>query len=222
MKLGENIIRFSKIDSTQNFAKKTAEESEPGTIITSKIQTKGRGRFERKWYSRKGGLFFSIILKPQIEPQKIPILTYKMALAILDTIKEILTLKQQKQFLVFLKRPNDVMILQNPPAGGEKRVRQLAERKEQEGTRYKKIAGILTESSIRKNKTDWVIIGAGININNIIPLSIKNTAVSLKEIAFKKNISLALVFNKTIKNFKKYYNLSNNEVLKKYKKNSLN
>ena len=87
----KNIIKFAKIDSTQNYAKKIAEKSPSGTIVVAQKQTQGRGRFERKWSSQKGGLYFSIILKPHIDikryPDKIPELTLKMAAAIIDALK---------------------------------------------------------------------------------------------------------------------------------------
>ncbi|MDO8735199.1 MAG: biotin--[acetyl-CoA-carboxylase] ligase, partial [Elusimicrobiota bacterium] len=61
------IIRLKTIDSTQNYAKKIAEKSVSGTIVLAEKQTDGRGQFEKTWSSQKGGLYFSIILKPKIE-----------------------------------------------------------------------------------------------------------------------------------------------------------
>ncbi|PKM92539.1 MAG: hypothetical protein CVU80_02825, partial [Elusimicrobia bacterium HGW-Elusimicrobia-4] len=119
------IIRFKKIDSTQDYAKKIAEKSVSGlpsagsvagTIVLAEKQTKGRGQFERGWSSSKGGLYFSIILKPKIDtldkiirgqapcyPAQIPALTLKMANAIIDALK----IKKPK---IFIKPPNDIML----------------------------------------------------------------------------------------------------------------
>lgn len=209
-------IHFGKIDSTQEYAKKIAKKSPSGTVVVAEKQTEGRGRFERKWYSQKGGIFFSVILKPQIEPQKIPILTYKMALAVMDTIRKLLSQEPgwSKRYDAALKWPNDVVIVTRNEG--------RRKRGEQKETRYKKIAGILTESTINKNKVDWVVIGVGININNKIPVSLKNTAVSLCEIISRKNIPLGGILDNIMEIFIKYYNVFPESLtLEKYKKNSI-
>src|SRR3989339_2169055 len=110
------IIRLSKVDSTQNFAKKIADKANDNTVVISDIQTRGRGRFERTWSSQKGGLYFSIILKPRIKLNEIFILTYQMALAVLDSLSKYSEIK--------LKWPNDVII------------------KDKKQQKYRKICGI--------------------------------------------------------------------------------
>ncbi|MEW6557139.1 MAG: biotin--[acetyl-CoA-carboxylase] ligase [Elusimicrobiota bacterium] len=167
-------IKFARINSTQDYAKKIAKESPSGTVVVAEEQTKGRGQFGRTWSSQKGGLYFSIILKPKISPDKIPLLTLKMAWAIIDSLKKIVG----KKYKFWVKPPNDVMV--TPKS---------------EVRSHKKIAGILTESSITRNKIDWVIIGVGVNINNEIPKNLKDIAISLKEIIGKKT-NITNVFNK--------------------------
>ena len=58
------IIKMKKVESTNNVALKLIKknESKP-TLITSLIQTKGRGTMGKKWISKKGNLFVSIFLK---------------------------------------------------------------------------------------------------------------------------------------------------------------
>ncbi|MBI5573103.1 MAG: biotin--[acetyl-CoA-carboxylase] ligase [Elusimicrobia bacterium] len=172
----KKIIRFAKINSTQDYAKKIADKSPSGTIVVAERQTNGRGQFERDWSSSKGGLYFSIILKPRISPDKIPELTLKMAAAIIDALK----IEKPK---IFIKLPNDIMV--SPKS---------------EVRSPKKIAGILTESSITGNKIDWVVVGVGVNINNKIPKELKKIAVSLKEIT-KKNWNVKKIFKEIIKKF---------------------
>ena len=192
------IIRLKKISSTQDYAKIIADKSDEGTIIITEIQTKGRGRYEREWDSQKGGLYFSIILKPQININKTFIPTYKMALAILDTLKYFVNKTELK---LFLKWPNDIVIKCN--------------------NKYKKISGILTESSIKKNKINWIVIGIGINANNKLPKSLNHIAISLKEIT-KRNIKIEFIFSSLIKHFEKYYNkYPTNKVMEKYRENSI-
>lgn len=55
------IYTFDKINSTNDLAKNYPINS----IIVAKEQTRGRGRFQRKWDSNKGGLWFSLVLKPK-------------------------------------------------------------------------------------------------------------------------------------------------------------
>ncbi|MDD5687175.1 MAG: biotin--[acetyl-CoA-carboxylase] ligase [Elusimicrobia bacterium] len=204
---GKNIIWFSEIDSTQDYAKKIAKKSVTGTIIVSEKQLNGRGQFERGWDSGKGGLYFSIILKPVIldKPQKIQLLTYKMALAIIDVFKNTcsVTRMKNKRYSCFIKPPNDIMI--KIDTGKVKK-------------EHKKIAGILTESSISKSNAEWVVIGVGININNKIPKSLKNIAISMKEITRKK-WTIINILNRIIKNFENYhFRFTDKEIFEKYKK----
>lgn len=218
----KKIIYFKSIASTQEYAKKIAGKSSSGTVVVAEKQTKGRGRFEREWYSQRGGLFFSVILKPQVEPRKIPVLTYKMALAVMDTIRKVLAQYpgQNKVYTAALKWPNDVVMVKRSRRFG--RDPDFPSGNEGRETKYKKIGGILTESSINKNKVDWVIVGVGININNKIPVSLKNTAVSLRKITFDNNISLTGVFNTIMANFEKYYtDFPDTKTLAEYKKNSI-
>ena len=57
-----------KTDSTMNVARKLAEKGEGSwTFVIAEEQTAGRGRLKRRWISRKGGLYFSLILKPEMK-----------------------------------------------------------------------------------------------------------------------------------------------------------
>lgn len=182
----EKIIHLAKIGSTQNYAKKIAEKSISGTIVVSDKQTKGRGQFERKFNSPSGGLYFSLILKPETAPQELPGITRKMAVAAVETITR--TVKN-KEYTVFIKPPNDIMV---------------GRVTKNDGQQYRKIAGILTESSLHGRKIDYVVVGVGVNINNRIPKKLRTTAISLKEIT-GITYGVSAIFNCMIKNFKKAY-----------------
>ena len=58
------IKKYKKVQSTNDIALKLIKEnvSEP-TLITTEMQTKGRGRTGKKWISRKGNLFLSLFFK---------------------------------------------------------------------------------------------------------------------------------------------------------------
>ncbi len=63
--IGEKIIRFDVIDSTNAYALENYEYLHDGDVIVAKEQTKGRGRQKRSWHSPRGGLWFSIVFKPR-------------------------------------------------------------------------------------------------------------------------------------------------------------
>ena len=92
---------FKCLISTQNKAKEFAKKGLSNIIIVAETQTKGRGRFARKWYSAKGGLWMSILLKPK-NVANMQYLTIAAAIAVVKSIKKIAKLKTN------IKWPNDV------------------------------------------------------------------------------------------------------------------
>lgn len=96
------ILHFPALNSTNAYAKEHARELENGTVVCAEEQTAGRGRFNRKWFSAKGGLYFSVLLKTE-NTQYLPNLTQLMALCICQTVRELGVPAQ-------LKWPNDVLV----------------------------------------------------------------------------------------------------------------
>lgn len=95
------IYHFNSLASTQEKAKEFAEKGLSNTVIVADVQTKGKGRFKRKWFSDRGGLWMSILLKPK-NTGKIQYLTFAAAVAVVKSIKRISKLKTN------IKWPNDV------------------------------------------------------------------------------------------------------------------
>ncbi|MDE1844897.1 MAG: biotin--[acetyl-CoA-carboxylase] ligase [Thaumarchaeota archaeon] len=132
--IGRKIYYFDKIDSTQNFALELAQKPhENGSIVIAERQTQGRGRLNRKWISPKGGIWMSILLRPNFEPSYTSLFPMATSLALAVSIEKTLKIKTE------LKWPNDITI------------------------KGKKVAGILIDASIESNKIDYLIIGIGIN-----------------------------------------------------------
>lgn len=150
--IGKHIHYFSCLPSTNNYAKTLIKKNIPeGTIIVSDIQTEGRGRKNRTWNSDSGGLWFSIILYPELPPQHGMIVTMAASIAIAETIKEITDIHPT------IKWPNDVLI------------------------NGKKICGILTELDAEIDAIHYLIVGIGLNVNNTLTESIKQKATTLQK-----------------------------------------
>jgi BirA family biotin operon repressor/biotin-[acetyl-CoA-carboxylase] ligase len=152
-----SIFYFNETVSTQDEAKNIAEKDIkfPALVIAER-QTGSYGRLRRQWISDEGGLWFSLALKPEIEPDRIPQITFVASLAVCRAVEIAFGLSPQ------IKWPNDVML------------------------NGKKFAGVLTEISAEVGKLNWVIVGIGINVNNPIPDSLKGSAVSLLEATEEK------------------------------------
>ena len=161
--LGENfvfarqIIYREEFASTQIAAKKLAEDKlGEGTLVICERQSGAYGRLKRPWAAPQGGLWFSLILRPNILPDKVPQITLSMSIAIARV------LRRDYNIEALIKWPNDIMV------------------------NNKKLCGILTDMSAEVGNTNWVVAGVGLNVNNAIPKNLKNTAISLKEVLGKE------------------------------------
>jgi len=102
--LGKNIIHFDDIDSTNIKAKELAQKNiEDGSIIIAEKQTLGNGRFNRKWVSPNGGLWFTLILRPTIPPTEAPKITQIAAASIYKALSDM-------NIDVTIKWPNDILL----------------------------------------------------------------------------------------------------------------
>ena len=149
---GRDVLYLDETDSTNVQAKKLGEaEGTHGTLIVSDRQTAGKGRRGRGWDSPSGAsIYMSILLRPDILPDKAPMLTLVMALAVVRAVREITGEEAG------IKWPNDIVL------------------------NKKKICGILTEMSAEIDYINHVVIGVGINVNTEdFPEEIKKTATSL-------------------------------------------
>jgi BirA family biotin operon repressor/biotin-[acetyl-CoA-carboxylase] ligase len=109
--LPSRVIRwYPTIDSTMHEAARLASENAPsGTVVGADEQTAGQGRFGRVWHSRRDeGLYFTVILRPELEPASMPVVTFALGLSVVEAIQ--LT----AGVACDLRWPNDVL------AGGRK------------------------------------------------------------------------------------------------------
>jgi BirA family biotin operon repressor/biotin-[acetyl-CoA-carboxylase] ligase len=179
MKIGTIIHRVKSCSSTNDLAKKKAEEgAEEGTVIMAEQQTKGRGTKGRNWYSAKNmGLYASAILYP--ENPDISLLPLMAGLAVKEAINESLSVS------VGLRWPNDLV------------------------WEEKKMGGILCESDFVGNRLNYVILGIGLNLHHDpedFPEDIRLQATSLKMIT-KREVSEERLLQSLWKALSQWYRL---------------
>lgn len=137
------IIYLDEIDSTNLYAKKNLTED--NTLVIASNQTKGTGRFERRWESQPGkNLTVSVIKGLSLSPGHFHLVNFYASYILYKTVIDFLnTSSGTVNFTdkgLFLKWPNDLIF------------------------NGKKIAGILTEMKDENEKKTF-IIGIGLNIN---------------------------------------------------------
>lgn len=174
---GCEIYYYDSIDSTNTKAKELAEEGHPaGTLVVADQQVAGKGRRGRSWESPHGtGIFMTLVLKPDINPNNASMLTLVAAMATAEAISRV-TGEEAK-----IKWPNDIVV------GG------------------KKICGILTEMSAQFDYINHIVIGIGINVHNEeFPEEIREMAGSLY-LACGKRFHRADLIEAFLEEFEKYY-----------------
>ncbi|MEW5948707.1 MAG: biotin--[acetyl-CoA-carboxylase] ligase [Thermodesulfobacteriota bacterium] len=104
---------LSTTGSTNDVARDLAEKGAPeGTIVIAEAQTKGRGRLGRTWHSPTGaGLYFSIVLRPRLDPSDLPKITLLAGTAVAESIEETIGLHP------VIKWPNDLLLAGKKLAG---------------------------------------------------------------------------------------------------------
>jgi BirA family biotin operon repressor/biotin-[acetyl-CoA-carboxylase] ligase len=153
--IGRDIQVFQQTTSTNDVLEKLARDNvKEGVVVFAESQTKGRGRLGRQWMSpERKGLWFSVLLRPDLRPQEATQLTVASATALRRAIEAETGLSPE------IKWPNDIMI------GG------------------KKVAGILTELSAEVDRVKHIILGIGVDVNldaGELPADLRKTATSLK------------------------------------------
>jgi BirA family transcriptional regulator, biotin operon repressor / biotin---[acetyl-CoA-carboxylase] ligase len=180
-RLGQTIYYEESVESTQKIAHRLSYEGYPeGTLVISEEQVAGRGRMTRSWYSPKyTGIWMSLILRPNLPPQKAPQFTLIAAVAISQAIEEISGIEAE------IKWPNDILI------------------------RGKKVTGILTELQADADKIHSIILGMGVNVNQSstdFAADIQPIATSIA-IEAKKKIPRAQLVRRILEKLEIYYDL---------------
>ncbi len=149
---GRNLVFLEQVDSTNNEAKRQAEQGAPdGTLVVALEQSGGKGRRGRSWVSERGaGVWMSLMIRPDILPECASMLTLVAAMAVEAGIRQAAGIEGR------IKWPNDVVL---------------------DG---KKVCGILTEMSTEMESIHYVVVGIGINVGaREFPEEIRDVATSL-------------------------------------------
>lgn len=174
---GQNLIFLDQVDSTNTRAKQLAESGAPdGTVVVAETQSAAKGRRGRSWMAPAGtGVWFSLLLRPQIEPEHASMLTLVAAMAVERGIRAVTGLESR------IKWPNDIVI---------------------DG---KKVCGILTEMSADMDSVNHVVVGIGINANiREFPEELQDKATSLL-LASGQVVNRAKLLNAALRAWEEYY-----------------
>ncbi len=132
-----SIITLGEVHSTNSYALDKFSFFADKTVVFTKKQTCGRGRYNRKWCGDDSeNLYLSIVLKPEeIASYPFSNLTQYLSVVLCKYLENEFSLKPS------IKWPNDILV---------------------DGC---KISGILAEASNEKNKIQGIVLGLGLNVN---------------------------------------------------------
>lgn len=176
---GHKLYYYSETGSTNDEAFTLGIAGAPeGTVVIADSQSKGKGRFQRSWYSPAGAnIYTSIILRPHIKTSESSQISIMAGVAVAEVLNTHCPGK------ISLKWPNDVLLSN------------------------KKVSGILSLAKIDERKIDFIVLGIGINVNigrNQFLEEIRNSATSLAMEAGQE-ISRQELIIRLYENLEKWY-----------------
>jgi len=134
---GFKIVYYPELPSTMDAARDLARKKCPDfTVVVAGRQTRGRGRLKRQWLSDDGGLYFTMVLRPDIPVLLSSRVNFLASLTLARVLRELF------QIDAAVKWPNDILV-----AG-------------------RKISGMLSELEAETDRVLFINIGMGINVNN--------------------------------------------------------
>jgi BirA family biotin operon repressor/biotin-[acetyl-CoA-carboxylase] ligase len=153
--VGRDIRVFEQTNSTNDIVEKLARDGvKDGVVVFAESQTRGRGRLGRSWHSpARRGLWFSVLLRPDLRPQAATQLTVAAAVGLVRAIRE------QSGLAPEIKWPNDILV------------------------HGRKVAGVLTELAAELDHIKHLTLGIGVDVNltaSDFPSELRKHATSLK------------------------------------------
>ena len=195
--IAKNLYLYNEVGSTNTLAKYLAKNGiENGSVVISEKQNNGRGRTGKSWESPLGGVWMSIILSPEVDISKIPLITITTGVAVAIALEKIGVHNPE------IKWPNDIMII------------------------GKKVCGILTEAVSNFNTIENIIVGVGIDANLSIeklPDELQEITTTL-EIELGKKVNENILIKLFLEEFERVYELLKDDcvedILREWRKRS--
>ncbi|MDH7500029.1 MAG: biotin--[acetyl-CoA-carboxylase] ligase [candidate division NC10 bacterium] len=152
--IGAWVIHLEEVASTNDVVLQMAEEGAPeGLVVTAERQSRGRGKWGRRWESPAGGLWMSILLRPSASTSCGPVFSLMGAVASAEAIRKASGLKARVRW------PNDLFL------------------------RGRKVGGVLNEMRASQRRIRYLVMGIGINVNqekDDFSLPLRGLATSLR------------------------------------------
>ena len=133
----DRIHHFQELESTMDQAMSLARKGSPDfTVVVAQRQTCGRGRMQRTWLSADGGLYFTVVVRPELPMMLAGLLNLAAAIDMANILRSLY------QIDACLKWPNDILVNNH------------------------KICGILSQMEAEGDRVAHMNIGIGLNVNN--------------------------------------------------------
>lgn len=152
-------INLEIIDSTNDYAKAHIQEFDPNaiTLITADEQSKGRGRFNRPWYSPKNkNIYATYCFRLEKQTKHLSALSHLLSLSFCVVLKDL-------GFSPYIKWPNDIYL------------------------NGKKAAGVLSEVFFHQDYVGCILgigINVNMNIDDLANIDTKATSLHLESGSF--------------------------------------
>ena len=134
------LVHFTQLDSTNAYCKNWASKNKPisSTAILADYQSYGRGRGANSWIAEKGKNITVSFIDPKVSLRGNDALKIHFKFAL--CMQQML---QKHSLNLSIKWPNDLMY------------------------ENKKVAGILSESLQDEDGNSWLVLGVGLNVNQV-------------------------------------------------------
>ncbi|CQR53552.1 MULTISPECIES: biotin--[acetyl-CoA-carboxylase] ligase [Haloferax] len=180
------------LDSSNDRARELAAEGASDVVVVAREQTASRGRKSREWSAPDGGVWMSLLVRPDEPPAYAPLYTLAMAVAVCDAARE-------AGVDASIKWPNDVIVSEANDNSSDSSESDVVATSEASGSSsanadgisaseasggapahagdssndadppnsrgYRKLCGVLTEMEGEADRVSWLVIGPGINVN---------------------------------------------------------
>lgn len=171
-----DVLFIEETTSTNDEVKRAIEAGKPeGFAVCARRQTGGYGRQGRLWVSPEGGLYLSLLLRPQVPVSELPTLSLVVSLAVRRALCSLVSEEQAQAILV--KWPNDLVVSRGKSNG------------ENHAPSFQKLCGISVELY-----QGAVCVGMGVNVfkpAEAVSVGGKNAPVYLADMGFSGGINVA-------------------------------